>query len=64
MGFSENDAILLAAPVSSGKASLYTELILTYHKPYYYAVIPVIISSWFSDSELNQCLANFMITDG
>jgi len=51
MGFSENQAILLSAPVSLNYV-LSGQLIHTDNgKPYYYAVIPVLLSSRIADSK-------------
>ena len=52
MGFTSNQAILLSAPVSpvhGSRRSFIARADLT--KPYYYAVIPVIISSRIGDSK-------------
>ena len=52
MGFTSNQAILLSAPVSPVHGSLRSFIACADStKPYYYAVIPVIISSRIGDSE-------------
>ena len=54
MGFSSNQAILLSAPVGLLIARHDENILLTSMQPYYYAVIPVLLSSRFGDSEFLQ----------
>ena len=62
MGFTTNQAILLSAPVSRIEPWLASgNRVLTVPKPYYYAVIPVLISSRVGDSKL---LSNSVVIAG
>jgi len=54
MGFSSNQAILLSAPVWPQNCQIRLECTTDQEQPYYYAVIPVLLSSRVGDSKFSE----------